>query len=304
MFRCYRSVSEAVLAAAVLLAGFSACTNVSAVDRRLSDGGDAGEIKKAEDAGPPRPSGRCAAAAQLSSDGGATRTRGGFDPLGYDSLKNDLVWKPTSARIEVSRFSYFEGSSVYSIARADLSEVQRAALDGLCAFETFETIPVGDSPGYAVRITDQDGSVREYSAVDGNVSLRQGVETIAMQTLVPFLETFSCVSSDTVAVLDGDGGTPPRLTLDKHCVHGVRFRESGTMVVGFTVSEEATYAARLTSCDFPVQLRFLRADKTTVAEGTPNCGVLSQRLPPGEYLLSFEKPSSGQAWASFRFEKQ
>jgi hypothetical protein len=127
------------------------------------------------------------------------------------------VWTDTSAAVDVTSFGYWEGSSHYQKARADLSAAQLEALKGLRTIPT-PTLVVADAVSWKLSITDVDGGVRIYRAAEfdhldsdegsGSASL----PTIGMDSLKPFLATFSCLRERGV-----DVAWPRTLSTDPGC---------------------------------------------------------------------------------------
>ncbi len=221
------------------------------------------------------------------------------------------VWTPTSRRIELSSFGYWQGSSGYAKDRADLTQEQLAALEGLGTTEPPTTVGA-DFTSYRIRILDEDGTFAEYRAAAGNVrdsdegSAAGVLPTIDIATLEPFLATFKCLSARQADGISRTSDTPidpsgadmdkaVRLPVDTGCINGVfvPYKCSDTIFT-FDVSAPATYDIVGGRCLEALGLRVYASDrKTLLAESSPgtneSCFTLRHAFDPGSYVLVLSK---------------
>ena len=119
-------------------------------------------------------------------------------------------WGPSSSRIAVHSFGFWEGSSGFEADRSELTPAQLDLLDGLRRIPTPEGFIVADLTSYWVDITDSGGRVVSYRAAATNVMASDEPDltlpTLDIDTLEPFLETFQCLSAS--ATRDRFGTTP------------------------------------------------------------------------------------------------
>jgi len=160
------------------------------------------------------------------------------------------LWKATSRAVEIRTFNYWTGVSGYLQEREQLTTTQLAALDGLCLIPT-PTFRHFDTMTYRITITERDGTKASYRAssynhLDGN----EGLPTVDIHSLEPFLATFSCVSSGspTLPPPKVDGGPPwtvaPVMGTDPGCINGV-FVPSGCRQAWVKLKVDAPLSTRL-----------------------------------------------------------
>jgi hypothetical protein len=125
---------------------------------------------------------------------------------------------------------FFEGSTAYDIARADMTPEQLEILDKLCEIAP-PPGPLGaDYTSYQVTVTDRSGESATYRAVEQNIrdSDESGVDgdrTLDIDSLAPFLRTYQCASAKAMGPYDLESGSlwngTPVLTGDPGCSNGV-----------------------------------------------------------------------------------
>jgi hypothetical protein len=225
------------------------------------------------------------------------------------------VWKSTSARVELSSFGYWKGSSGYSKDRADMSQEQLDALAGLRTIPLPDGPPKADFTSYTLRVIDQDGTSVAYRAVEGNI--RGSDESASSSTLVtldygtfrPFLATIRCLAAKSAIGKERTTETPTNptandiasavaLPTDTGCTNGV-FVPYGCSDSFFTldVASPVTYGISSGRCLENLSLRAYSADGTTlVAEsvaGTSDaCFSLQHAFDAGKYILVLSKTNA------------
>lgn len=225
------------------------------------------------------------------------------------------IWRPSSRRIELSSFGFWQGSTAYAKDRADLTPEQLKALEGLRT-TTPPDLVGADFTSYEVRVIDEDGSVAEYRAADGNVrdsDERTGaadLPTIDIETLKPFLDTIRCLSAKAVrsivrttdAPIDPsklDMSTAVEVPADTACVNGVFVPyECSDAALKFDVATRTIYEFTSGRCLDTLSLRVYTGDRTKLlAESTPgtaeSCFSLRHTFEPGSYVLVFSKTNAG-----------
>jgi hypothetical protein len=119
-------------------------------------------------------------------------------------------WSETSARVELSSFGYWEGSSRFDAEREQLTAEQLRALEGLREIPTPDGPLGADFVSYRVEISDADGSVAHYRAAEDNITDSDegdlSLRTLDVDTLRPFLGTFHCLTASQTR--DGLGNAP------------------------------------------------------------------------------------------------
>jgi len=230
------------------------------------------------------------------------------------TVENKAVWRPTSTRIEVSSFGFWEGSTGYAKDRAELTPEQLAALERLRTMTPPEQMGA-DFTSYEVRVTDEDGSVARYRAAEGNVRDSDesvnaaSLPTIDIETLRPFLDTIKCLRAKAVEPIPRTTTTPldPKtadmskavaVPADTACTNGV-FVPYGCSdsLLTFDVDAPATYEIVSGRCLEQLSLRVYTSDRTTLlAESTPgtaeSCFTLRHTFEPGSYVLVFSKTNA------------
>jgi hypothetical protein len=224
------------------------------------------------------------------------------------------VWKPSSQRIELTSFGFWQGSSGYAKDRGQLTAEQLAALEKL---ETTAppTMEVYDGQSYRVRVHDRDGTVAEYRAAMGNVrDSDEGhgageLETIDITTLEPFLSTFDCVAAraaegtarETDAPLDPRSVEPEKTVLlptDAGCINGVFLPSTcSDALFTFEVREAGTFDIVGGRCVETLSLRLYTGDRTTLlAESSPGtnerCFTLRHAFDVGTYAFILSKTNA------------
>jgi hypothetical protein len=225
------------------------------------------------------------------------------------------IWKPTSTRIELSSFGYFEGSTAYAKDRTDLTPAQATALEGIRALPPPGGRPASDYTSYEVRITDQDGTVARYRAANGNVhdsdesTAALALPTLDYATLEPFLGTFRCLTAKEVPPTPRttdvsshpsslDVSKAVTLPNDTGCTNGVFVPYScSDSLLRLEVAKPTTYDLLGGSCREKLSLRVYGADPSVaLAESTPGtpdaCFSLRHTFEPGSYLLVLSKTNA------------
>jgi hypothetical protein len=216
-------------------------------------------------------------------------------------------WKPSSARLEMSSFGYWVGSSGYVADRASLSATQLAALSGLRIIPTPTSVGA-DGVSTLLTIFDQDGTSQSYrAAVDDILDLDEGsgaqaLPTIAYESLQPFLATVHCdAAKDPADPSDAgpDAGPPwasaPALPSDTNCLNGFfvgsACQDTWRKVV---VPQPAAYTFALRGCFSLMTIEVLDADGTTELATSPTgvpgaCASVTYRFTQaGTYFVDIE----------------
>ena len=213
------------------------------------------------------------------------------------------VWKTTSRGVEIRTFQYWTGVSGYLQEREQLTTTQLAALDGLCLIPT-PTFRHFDTMTYRITIIDRDGSKASYRAssynhLDGN----EGLPTVDIHSLEPFLATFSCISSGnpTLPPPKVDGGPPwtvaPVMGTDPGCLNGV-FVHPGCRQAWVKLQVDVPSSARLEVFDCMGALSTLRLftpdGATELAASNPasssSCPYIDHAFERADtYVLSIDR---------------
>jgi hypothetical protein len=246
-------------------------------------------------------------AACSSSEGGTDRSDAGTDSQETGTDDPEPVWKPTSERLELSSFGFFEGSQGYDITRAQLSSEQLEMLEGLREIPTPEGPLGADFVSYTVRVTDRSGEVVEYRAAQQNVrdsdeGPAEGKHTLDYETLAPFLTTFDCASAKEYGPYAGDASSDDHwagaatLSSDPGCIHGVFVSyETSHSYRRWQVDEPGTYRLAVVRCFQQMRLRLFdpKGEKelaSSEAMTSPECPTLVHHFDaPGLYLIDLEK---------------
>ena len=237
------------------------------------------------------------------------------DSIATSALSTALpVWKPSSHRIELTSFGFWQGSSGYAKDRADLSPRQLATLEELRTTAP-PTMEVHDGNSYRVRVFDEDGSVAEYRAAIDNVrdsdegSSAARLPTLDMDTLQPFLSTFACVTArsaegttrktdETLDPRKADLESAVKLPADPGCINGL-FLPATCSDTLFTldVREPETFEIVGGRCLERLNLRLYTDDGTSLlAQSSPGtnerCFTLQHTFDVGTYVLVLSKTNA------------
>jgi hypothetical protein len=201
------------------------------------------------------------------------------------------VWTGDSQRISIRSFGYWDGSSGYERARGELTPAQLELLAHLEVREPVDSCSM-DLIEHEISIVDGAGVSHQYYAKESDDTCQGNESTaplIAMASLQPFLDTFTCISaSDTregafhdvpLVVHPGDG-----------CLHGLFMDGRGAVVrLELQVATPGALTLSTESCRaFATRLTLFDVDGTTVlGEGAP---------PPacaGDSALTYQFAAAG-----------
>lgn len=222
------------------------------------------------------------------------------------------VWRASSARIDISSFGFWEGSSGYSKLRADMTPEQLKALEGLKVIPTPQNGHTADNTSYRVLVTDADGTTAEYRAAAGNYvdgDEGQGAlqkKTLEFDTLRPFLKTFECKAAKDMHYEPRKTPVPTeptsanlsratKLPSDLGCQNAIYVPSScSDSFLQLELVAGGTYDLSDSYCFEQMALRLYSSDGTTkLAESTPGsdktCFTMRYTFAPGNYLLHFIK---------------
>lgn len=226
------------------------------------------------------------------------------------------AWRATSAKIEISSFGFWEGSSGYAKSRGEMTPEQLKALDGLKIIPTPQNGHTADNTSYRVLITDADGTVAEYRAAFGNYvdgDEGQGAlqkRTLDFASLRPFLSTFDCKAAKDVhyelrhTSEPGDPKTAnlsraTKLPTDLGCQNAIYVPAGcSDSFLQLELAAGGTYELSDSYCFEQMSLRLYSIDGgTKLAESTPSAGktcfTMRYAFEPGTYLLHFIKTNVG-----------
>jgi hypothetical protein len=262
------------------------------------------------------------------ADGHEDASSDGFAPDATDDVTTDVitvdrpadarptcqrsgVWKPTSNRIEIRFFNYWSGVSGYLQERSLLTSTQVAALDGLCLIPT-PIIRLYDGRTYRVVVTDEDGTEASYRASESNyLEGNEGLPTIDIDSLDPFLSTFSCLNSRTFGPPGTVDGGPPwalarTMGTDSGCLNGVTVPAGcGQAWVKVKVDAPLAYRIEMLQCTAPATLRLFTPDGTMElaasdsGSGSPCPYVEHAFAQTGTYLISLDRSAGNVCDAGF-----
>jgi hypothetical protein len=165
------------------------------------------------------------------------------------------AWKDTSARIHIETRNYWLGGFEYERAVEDLSEEQRALLQGLARMDSDPDYCVYDALEATVTIEDADGSVETFEMEQGICHYDGPLLTFA--TLRPFLRTLDCLSwghyGGTQGAQSLPAGEAPVVRANDGCTHGLWDSPSAIMLDVTDVN--LTYTIESLDCfDGPVKI--------------------------------------------------
>jgi len=244
---------------------------------------------------------------------GTTDAISGYTPTDSPICQGGVVWKPTSSRIEIRAFNFWSGVSGYLQDRQRLTAAQLAALDGLCIIPT-PTNRLADGMTYRIIVSDDDGTQTSYRASQGNfLEGNEGLPTIDINTLDPFLATFKCLFSRAPSQPPPpvDGGPPwtraPEMGTDSGCLNGVDVRQGCVPSwVKVKVDTPRQHRIDVFECTGSVPaLKLFSPDGTTeLAASNPApsslCPYIAYNFDPaGTYLMSIERPTGTACDAGF-----
>jgi hypothetical protein len=215
------------------------------------------------------------------------------------SCARGSIWKPTSARISLRSFGFFNGSSGYERDRSDLTAEQKSALEGLCVVPS-PTQFATDGVIYTLEIADQDGSRALYYAAQGDAFDRDYGPTLAFANLAPFLTTFSCLAASQTRPMTSEEPSPPwrdapDVSVDPACRNGIFMPYKCHQVwVRLNVPSAATHRLELERCFGSMALKVFTNDgMTEIAASDPvsgtACPALSHAFEAGSWLLRVDK---------------
>jgi hypothetical protein len=217
------------------------------------------------------------------------------------TCQRSAVWKPTSNRIEIRFFNYWNGVSGYLQERSLLTSTQVAALGGLCLIPT-PTSRLADGRTYRIVVSDEDGTEASYRASEGNyLEGNEGLPTIDIDSLDPFLATFSCLNSRTFAPPGTVDGGPPwtlarTMGTDSGCLNGVSVPGGcGQAWVKLKVDAPLAYRIEMFQCTALATLRLFTPDGTMelaasdAGSGSPCPYVEHAFAQTGTYLISLDR---------------
>jgi hypothetical protein len=219
--------------------------------------------------------------------------------------ESEHVWKPTSERLELSSFGFFDGSQGYDITRDQLSSEQLELLAGLRTMRRPDPPGYEDLVAYDLRISDRDGSASVYRATDMNLPEEGGdpaARTLDYDTLAPFLATFDCMTAKEYgpepeeAPFDDRWAGAATFNSDPSCIHGVfvSFEQSHSYR-RWKIDAPGTYRLSLVRCFQQMRLHlYAPTSQTELASSetatAPECPALVYHFDaPGVYLIDLEK---------------